>query len=418
MKKIIEAIISFFKSLIGFFKIKKETNLLIKTPEETVSAKNKIEPIDSIDIKSGEHKISLNRISELIIGNRAVSVKIKKEDFLKNLLPQIGVDIAVISNLNAVYTTKATPELLMHLTSGGYSSALIQNGHIVGHQGFIQVSPMSVFTPILAFQIMSAITGQYYLNNMSQQINKIQTLLNQLIAIHHNKSFAILKNATNKLDELLKMESNFPEDADTIGRMKESIDNIIAEYEGLIMAIDSNIYKATKNKYTNAKKQLDAVCDIVNSDNPYLYSSILDISTTLSFYYSVADLKVQSHLCKIDSTRIIKMKELHKKVDEYQTYRNDFLDKIHESILGTIGGITVIKFLPGNQEKLSQAWSKYKEYENTYNSLRNESSNNLSQIKVLKETVSSFMQKEITLIFNVKEDVVEVFVERDSQNAA
>ena len=83
--------------------------------------------------------------------------------------------------LTGLYKATASAGELMKLSSGGVGSSVIgANGKIVAQKGFIQVGP-STFTPIIAFQLMSFVTGQYYLNGINKQLKAIDAKLDFII---------------------------------------------------------------------------------------------------------------------------------------------------------------------------------------------------------------------------------------------
>lgn len=80
-----------------------------------------------------------------------------------------------------LYKATASAGELMRLTSGGVGSSVIgANGKIVAQKGFIQVGA-STFTPMIAFQLMSFVTGQYYLNGINKQLKEIDAKLDFII---------------------------------------------------------------------------------------------------------------------------------------------------------------------------------------------------------------------------------------------
>ena len=83
--------------------------------------------------------------------------------------------------LTGLYKATASAGELMKLSSGGVGSSVIgANGKIVAQKGFIQVGP-STFTPMIAFQLMSFVTGQYYLNGINKQLKAIDAKLDFII---------------------------------------------------------------------------------------------------------------------------------------------------------------------------------------------------------------------------------------------
>ena len=95
-----------------------------------------------------------------------------------------------IANPNGFFTATVNPSTLMEYTKGvGGLSSIVQgsNGKIISHSGFINAS---VFTPIVAFQILSFATGQYYLHGINKQLSKILNKLDDLQFFIESEDFA------------------------------------------------------------------------------------------------------------------------------------------------------------------------------------------------------------------------------------
>ena len=100
---------------------------------------------------------------------------------------------AAIQSSSGLYTTTASASQLSALKDG-VGTAVKVNGKIVEHIPFHSAGP-SAFTPLIVFQMASMVTGQYYFNNLSDQLNKVLEKLDNLERLHHIERESKLKYA-------------------------------------------------------------------------------------------------------------------------------------------------------------------------------------------------------------------------------
>ena len=104
---------------------------------------------------------------------------------------------AAIQSSSGLYTTTASASQLSALKDG-VGTAVHVNGKIVEHIPFHSAGP-SAFTPLIVFQMASMVTGQYYFNNLSDQLNKVLDKLSNLERLHHIERESKLKYAFSSL---------------------------------------------------------------------------------------------------------------------------------------------------------------------------------------------------------------------------
>ncbi|SFF95608.1 hypothetical protein SAMN04488033_11658 [Salegentibacter agarivorans] len=108
-----------------------------------------------------------------------------------------GLTGATIQSSSGLYTTTATASQLSALKDG-VGTAVRVEGKIVEHIPFHSAGP-SAFTPLIVFQMASMVTGQYYFNNLSDQLNKVLDKLSSLERLHHIERESKLKYAFSSL---------------------------------------------------------------------------------------------------------------------------------------------------------------------------------------------------------------------------
>lgn len=97
-----------------------------------------------------------------------------------------GTNSAVLGNaLSGLYRATADPSTLMQLSSGGVGSAVMDGGKIVGQAGF-KSAGLAAAAPVVIFQAMSIVTGQYYLNDIKKQLKQLNSRIEKLIQMQES----------------------------------------------------------------------------------------------------------------------------------------------------------------------------------------------------------------------------------------
>lgn len=237
-------------------------------------AKDNSDKDDLLEISNNEQTLT-----NFELKNSGVGIKfnaISNDDFIKKL-PQIHLNkenqeiiTGTLSNLaggasNTAITSFATqglfkatadPSTLMKLASGGVGSSVINNGVITQQAGFMQAGS-TMFTPMIVFQIASMITGQYYMNNISKQLNSIQEKLDELLNLFHIERQAKLVKSFKFITENLNKKSFAIEDFVLIKLILSELTDVREEYflmlENSVQSIKNNNKYVSINSLTEAK---------------------------------------------------------------------------------------------------------------------------------------------------------------------
>lgn len=271
---------------------------------------------------------------------------------MTNLFSQItGVSTyttGIVYTANGLYTATAKVSDLMTYNDGTLSSIVVNGNTISNHSGFINAN-ISVFTPMIIFQITSLLTGQYYFNNIVKQLNNIQNKLNKLLMFFMNEKYAKLTYANNFLIEMGKRNSYAIEDFIMFDRVKydlsvmryeflylskQTLNNFkYEEKEGvkdnllnrapIIKDIMDRVNKIIKNSSKEAKK---IIIKIHESDfHKYLE---LSIQADLLYQYSkIIEFKLNFSDKNPDSNRIDKIKSIYSKITTYSLTNDSICDE-------------------------------------------------------------------------------------------
>lgn len=96
--------------------------------------------------------------------------------------------------ISGLYRATADPATLMKLSSGGLGSAVVNNGKIVGQAGF-SAAGAAAAAPIVIFQTLSIVTGQYYLNVIKKEIKQLNSRIEKLIQMQESSNRGKLDSA-------------------------------------------------------------------------------------------------------------------------------------------------------------------------------------------------------------------------------
>lgn len=137
----------------------------------------------------------------------------------------ITTGLASISG-NGLFRAAVNPATLMTYADGTVSSIVVEGGRIVQHAGFQTASSAAVFAPMLAFQVASMVTGQYYFNLLLKQMNHISKSINQIITYMEDKDHAVISETYNRLDEISIQMRCMTTDEDVLVRIHQYIDKV------------------------------------------------------------------------------------------------------------------------------------------------------------------------------------------------
>jgi hypothetical protein len=219
---------------------------------------NQLEPMNSpISIQENNRLEAYKNVTQIdatngtdIISFRKISIgEIQKYDYqeitpdrIKSGLSNIvsaGTQIAAISVLNptGLFTATVSPQLLTLFADGTVSTMIHQGGRIVAHAGFRSVSA-TVFAPIAVMQLLSMITGQYYMNGITKQLKSIDKKITLLIKFHHTEKIAKLENAHSLLKELFEIKTPGIEHLIQLKMIEHDVGAIYREYKRYLEGMD------------------------------------------------------------------------------------------------------------------------------------------------------------------------------------
>lgn len=140
---------------------------------------------------------------------------------------------------NGLFTSTIDPEKLTKFkNSQEYSTMVHGSNGIKKHKGFLKkdineiIAKDSLVSSVNAgMQGAAMISGQYYLEEITSQLEGIDSKLEELIEFHHDEKLSILKNAKNRLEEIVKRESVELNDVSEIRNLRNAVSEVYEEYQ-------------------------------------------------------------------------------------------------------------------------------------------------------------------------------------------
>ena len=197
---------------------------------------------------------------------------------------------------NGLFTATASPELLSKFKDGTLSTMVRPKGSkgIQANAGFKEVSIDSLtrINPSLAvaagMQAMAMISGQYYMDQISEQLKVVNATLEELKDYHNDEKIGTLINARKRLFELSNHVNSDETDINEIKLIYGKIGDIYEEYRlrfdkhlSKLMELEPSEWKSTSRieKYNQPLEKLKLPLQIATeADKLCLQARLAEIS--------------------------------------------------------------------------------------------------------------------------------------------
>ncbi|EPR71869.1 hypothetical protein ADIWIN_3067 [Winogradskyella psychrotolerans RS-3] len=219
--------------------------------------------ITDFEIKNSNTSIKFEGItdSEMIKNLPEIYLNKESQETISGTLSNITGGLANVGITSTatygLFQATANPATLMQLSSGGVGSAVVNGGQITQQAGFVQAGT-TMFTPMIIFQVASVITGQYYMNNISKQLNSIQEKLDELLNLFHIERQAKLVKSFQFISEILNKQNFVIEDFVLLKMILSELTDIREEYflmvQNSVANIKNNNLYSALNSLSEAKK--------------------------------------------------------------------------------------------------------------------------------------------------------------------
>lgn len=126
---------------------------------------------------------------------------------------------------------------LAHSQDGFLRGFVMSDGKIAEQAKFAEIPSVSV-TPMLAFQIASMITGQYYQHIITAQLNSISQKLDQVLSLLEEEDKAVIENDFSQLKDLSSFDNFGMEDSIALRKIQDDAGKLRKKYKSLVLKIN------------------------------------------------------------------------------------------------------------------------------------------------------------------------------------
>ncbi|EOH73422.1 hypothetical protein [Enterococcus malodoratus] len=156
---------------------------------------------------------------------------------------------------NGLFTASVDPAKLSKFKNGTLTTMVHGGEKKLEHFGFTEVAISGAINPAMVLsagmQVMSMISGTYYLNQINSQIRQIDEKLDELIQFHHDESIGKLKAARRGLSEIAVREIVDMADVNEIRNYKKTSQEIQEEY---LYRLNRDVHNFVPDKKGDKKK--------------------------------------------------------------------------------------------------------------------------------------------------------------------
>ncbi len=156
---------------------------------------------------------------------------------------------------NGLFTATGSVGDLMRYGDGTVASFVRKGNQFGKHSGFTEVAIQTANPAAViggAMQAMAMISGQYYMNEISNQFKSVDKKLDKLIGYHHDEKIGVLKHANQKLYEITSAVNVDAADIITCQRLAEKCGEVYFEYQTRLDTISID----AKERWFNKAKEL------------------------------------------------------------------------------------------------------------------------------------------------------------------
>lgn len=250
------------------------TSNIINFPELSKNAQFEITPCDLTAITPGKYtSFQTSKLEKSQLG------------MLQSQLINM-VDAATLANAYVIKFPEGLPHTLMHLSQGGVSSTVVNtSGRIAGTASLFDVQSLAAVST--CFSLMSFATGQYYLQNIHNDLNMINLKIDQILGfLYGEKSAELLAEISFVNDAYLNYSSIMKHDNQKISilsGLQNSKKIAMKDIEFYINDLSKTVQSDTKN-YTAFEKIVSDAMKI--KDNLEMATQLLTMANVLEVYYS------------------------------------------------------------------------------------------------------------------------------------
>ena len=352
-----------------------------------------------------------NELSDIIF-NKIELPSINAKDYdvaeaaLKSAVPAAIINAVAMCGASGLYQAAVPIETLMKYANGTLLSMVRGSQGIAGHVGFIPAGTAGIFAPLIAFQVLSIITGQYYMQGITKQLNGIRSRLECLIHLHHNEKISKLQADYERLSELSGKNHYEIEDLIEIRMCINDAYAIHREYSNLTSNIDTKEFgkSITNNIFIPTSSMREKLDSIYQEANVKFNADLLLFSRRVLFTSKLVELKANAYMSRSTPERIMNVLPM---VNDFSGIMKEY--ESTSNILVKI--LTEVEKVAHDIKSRARTDSSIKNAEEALNKYSSETRNLVEEITELTADVES-TYKNIKDNLDKKQDVY-IMIDRD-----
>jgi hypothetical protein len=225
---------------------------------------------------------------------------------------------------NGLFTATAPISELMKFSDGTVGSAVMGNGGIVGQSGFKEVglSAISQINPATVIgagmQAMAAISGQYYMHQISNQLLSIDKKLDKLVNFHHDEKTAILLTIKDRLKDITEKSNVDAADIIGIHNLYTDSGKVFNEYYLRLQRMDIRDVINVKARWVDKPKEIRALSDSIDRHEIDLSLQICFYANFLYYQCKLAEVATRMKMIKNEGQKEIIKEQLEKIRSSYK----------------------------------------------------------------------------------------------------
>lgn len=195
---------------------------LIENEEDKNALVNNLDNFDIFKINDSKLNNTDNGIN---IGNFFDGIVKVGNELFKNGL--------ILRESSKLFKCDTSIKSLMEFTTGGYGSAIVDKGKIVGQANFFPVGGdmTKLVSPFLVLQIASVALGQYFMYQINEKLGELLDIVKLISMKFECEKMAELKTIISEIDEVKNKETIDKKDINKLDNLKKETKDILHYYE-------------------------------------------------------------------------------------------------------------------------------------------------------------------------------------------
>lgn len=314
---------------------------------------------------------------------------------------------------NGLFTATAPLSELMKYKDGTIGSIVMKGSKVSNHSGFQEVifsaaNPAAVVAA--SMQAMAMISGQYYMDRISGQLNEIERGIEKLIGFHHDQNIGKLRSIENQIKEVVCKKLVDHTDIIAIQSGIRDADSVLLEYSSRLERLVNtgeitDIEIRRLRSLVSAAKEIDSLKEKTEEHELTYSFQICLFASNLMLEGKKAEFATRMKMGEPDKAMEVLDKFVVLRNQSFLMRSNDLLERIYEPIDSKAG--TLIK----------RQWMESKKAKDTLQVLKQEKASLRSHIgafldnDLTHELVNTFsQQREVLYLPGIEEEEQRMFI--------